>query len=296
MEIRERIDNARIPEAVSDVLARLEAAGFEAYLVGGCVRDWLMGNTPKDYDVTTNALVEQTQEVFRDFRVVETGIKHGTVTVISEGIPIEVTTYRVDGSYVADIVGEHGVIEIQTRGVAHLKPKLSELLEAAPVTVVHPVILRKRIVNLDGDTGEVTSVRFSPKRGSLYTAMRELYALKPLLPQQRLTVRLPLLEADEIRSFGVRTRRRKKQRTRQGEYVSDLLPTDIVDEIILAQPSDYEIFLPGHLSGSFGAAELAEAAATDLPAARRVLNLLTFLGLTEAIGKDGRRTVYRRVK
>ncbi len=200
------------------------------------------------------------------------------------------------GSYVADIVGEHGVIEIQTRGVAHLKPKLSELLEAAPVTVVHPVILRKRIVNLDGDTGEVTSVRFSPKRGSLYTAMRELYALKPLLPQQRLTVRLPLLEADEIRSFGVRTRRRKKQRTRQGEYVSDLLPTDIVDEIILAQPSDYEIFLPGHLSGSFGAAELAEAAATDLPAARRVLNLLTFLGLTEAIGKDGRRTVYRRVK
>ncbi len=99
MEIRERIDNARIPEAVSDVLARLEAAGFEAYLVGGCVRDWLMGNTPKDYDVTTNALVEQTQEVFRDFRVVETGIKHGTVTVISEGIPIEVTTYRVDGSY-----------------------------------------------------------------------------------------------------------------------------------------------------------------------------------------------------
>ena len=200
------------------------------------------------------------------------------------------------GSYVADIVGEHGVIEIQTRGVAHLKPKLSELLEAAPVTVVHPVILRKRIVNLDGNTGEVTSVRFSPKRGSLYTAMRELYALKPLLPQQRLTVRLPLLEADEIRSFGVRTRRRKKQRTRQGEYVSDLLPTDIVDEIILAQPSDYEIFLPGHLSGSFGAAELAEAAATDLPAARRVLNLLTFLGLTEAIGKDGRRTVYRRVK
>ena len=200
------------------------------------------------------------------------------------------------GSYVADIVGEHGVIEIQTRGVAHLKPKLSELLETTSVTVVHPVILRKRIVNLDGNTGEVTFERFSPKRGSLYTAIRELYSLKPLLPQQRLTVRLPLLEADEIRSFGVRTRRRKKQRTRQGEYVSDLIPTDIVDEIILAQPSDYEIFLPGHLSGSFGAAELAEAAATDLPAARRVLNLLTFLGLTEAIGKDGRRTVYRRVK
>ena len=200
------------------------------------------------------------------------------------------------GSYVADIVGEHGVIEIQTRGVAHLRPKLTELLEAVPVTVVHPVILRKRIVSLDGDTGEVASVRFSPKHGSLYTAMRELYALKPLLPQQRLTVRLPLLEADEIRSFGVHTRRRKKQRARQGEYVSDILPTDIVDEIILAQPSDYDIFLPAHLSGPFGAAELAQAAVTDLPTARRVLNLLTFLGLTEAVGKDGRRILYRRAE
>ncbi len=200
------------------------------------------------------------------------------------------------GSYVADIVGEAGIIEIQTRSVAHLKPKLTELLQAAPVTVVHPVILRKRIVSLDSKTGEVTSVRLSPKRGSVYTAIRELYALKPLLPQQRLTVRLPLLEADEIRSFGVRTRRRKKQRTRQGEYVSDLVPTDIVDEITLAQPSDYEIFLPPGLPGAFGAAELAQAAGTDLPTARRVLNLLTFLGLTRVAGRDGRRVLYLRTQ
>lgn len=200
------------------------------------------------------------------------------------------------GSYVADIVGEAGIIEIQTRSVAHLKPKLTELLQAAPVTVVHPVILRKRIVSLDSKTGEVTSVRLSPKRGSVYTAIRELYALKPLLPQQRLTVRLPLLEADEIRSFGVRTRRRKKQRTRQGEYVSDLVPTDIVDEITLAQPSDYEIFLPPGLPGTFGAAELAQAAGTDLPTARRVLNLLTFLGLTRVAGRDGRRVLYLRTQ
>ena len=99
IEMRERLDRICLPAAVADVLARLEAAGYEAYLVGGCVRDWLMGNTPKDYDVTTNALAEQTQEVFRNFRVIETGLKHGTVTVLSEGIPVEVTTYRVDGSY-----------------------------------------------------------------------------------------------------------------------------------------------------------------------------------------------------
>ena len=99
MEIRERMAQAHIPAPVADVLAHLENAGFEAYLVGGCVRDWLMGVPPKDYDVTTNALVVETQEVFRDFHVIETGLRHGTVTVVAAGCPVEVTTYRVDGSY-----------------------------------------------------------------------------------------------------------------------------------------------------------------------------------------------------
>jgi len=88
-----------LPEAVDFVLERLNSRGFEAYVVGGSVRDHLMGRVPSDYDVTTNARPHQMKDVFSDCRVVETGLQHGTLTVVLRGMNIEVTTYRVDGAY-----------------------------------------------------------------------------------------------------------------------------------------------------------------------------------------------------
>lgn len=88
-----------LPRAVKFVLERLNSCGYEAYVVGGCVRDHLMCRTPSDYDVTTNARPEQMKEVFADCHLVETGLKHGTLTVVCEEMNIEVTTYRVDGAY-----------------------------------------------------------------------------------------------------------------------------------------------------------------------------------------------------
>ena len=81
------------------VLRRLNDAGFQAWFVGGCVRDMLLGVPPKDFDLTTSALPAQVCEVFSSERVIPTGLKHGTVTVLLDGQPIEITTYRVDGSY-----------------------------------------------------------------------------------------------------------------------------------------------------------------------------------------------------
>lgn len=88
-----------IDERVFGALERLNGAGFEAYLVGGCVRDALLGIAPKDYDLTTNGLPSQIWKVFEDRRRIDTGITHGTVTVIWEGLSLEITTYRVDGTY-----------------------------------------------------------------------------------------------------------------------------------------------------------------------------------------------------
>ena len=73
-------------------LETLEHAGYESYLVGGCVRDLLRGKTPHDADITTAALPEQTKTVFADYTVIDTGIKHGTVTVLIDGVPLEITT------------------------------------------------------------------------------------------------------------------------------------------------------------------------------------------------------------
>ena len=88
-----------IPTYVTRVLDTLRAAGYRGYLVGGSLRDLLRGVTPHDYDMTTDATPEEMLEVFRDFRVIPTGLKHGTVTVLSDGNPIELTTHRVDGAY-----------------------------------------------------------------------------------------------------------------------------------------------------------------------------------------------------
>ena len=71
------------PESVKEIIDLLLSNGFKAYLAGGCVRDSIMGVTPHDYDVATSALPEQMMNVFSDYKVIPTGIKHGTVTVLS---------------------------------------------------------------------------------------------------------------------------------------------------------------------------------------------------------------------
>ena len=87
------------PTYIAEVLSRLVAAGEEAYLVGGSLRDALLGIPAHDFDVATSAHPEKTLAVFSDCRVIETGLKHGTVTVILSGEPVEITTFRRDGDY-----------------------------------------------------------------------------------------------------------------------------------------------------------------------------------------------------
>lgn len=89
-----------LPLPVSRLLSRLRENGFEAYVIGGAVRDILLQKTPGDYDVATSAEPSEVISVFGEKQSHPTGISHGTVTVISDGMPIEVTTFRVDGDYV----------------------------------------------------------------------------------------------------------------------------------------------------------------------------------------------------
>ena len=88
-----------IPGGVRHILQTLADTGFEAHLVGGCVRDLLRGVEPHDWDICTSARPEETEACFAGHRIIETGLKHGTVTVLEEGEPCEVTTYRTEGPY-----------------------------------------------------------------------------------------------------------------------------------------------------------------------------------------------------
>ena len=89
----------KMPDEVEKALNILSSCGFEAYIVGGCVRDAILGSVPSDWDITTSAAPEEIKNCFRDYRTINTGLKHGTVTVIINKMHLEITTYRIDGKY-----------------------------------------------------------------------------------------------------------------------------------------------------------------------------------------------------
>ena len=87
----------KLPDKVKLIIDTLNDAGFEAYAVGGCVRDSILGRNPKDWDITTSAMPNQVKKLFR--RTIDTGIQHGTVTVMFADVGYEITTYRIDSEY-----------------------------------------------------------------------------------------------------------------------------------------------------------------------------------------------------
>ena len=89
--------NIAIPQDAVWILNKLNEGGHEAYIVGGCVRDSILGRIPQDWDITTSALPEETKTIFD--HTFDTGIKHGTITVVLHHENYEVTTYRIDGEY-----------------------------------------------------------------------------------------------------------------------------------------------------------------------------------------------------
>lgn len=91
--------NIVLPAQVKYAIKILEQNGFVAYVVGGCIRDSMLGVCPPDWDITTNALPNEVLSVFHNLKTIESGIKHGTITVIVETLPLEITTFRIDGNY-----------------------------------------------------------------------------------------------------------------------------------------------------------------------------------------------------
>lgn len=89
----------KLPSDVAYILERLNGCGYEAYVVGGCVRDSIIGLSPHDWDICTSALPDEVVEIFNDNKIIPTGLKHGTVTVVINDCPYEITTYRIDGEY-----------------------------------------------------------------------------------------------------------------------------------------------------------------------------------------------------
>ena len=191
--------------------------------------------------------------------------------------------------YVADIVGERGIIEIQTRGLGRLRKKLEKFLARAPVTVVYPIPRHKWLCWIDPATGEIGPRRKSPKTGTPYHAFPELYGLKPLLTHPGLHIRLVLLDLEEYRFLDGRGRDKKK-----GSTKGDRVPLSLVQEICLDSPADYAQLLPASLPSPFTSKDYASAAHISRPASQTALNVLYAVGAVERVGKQGQFYLYRR--
>ena len=198
------------------------------------------------------------------------------------------------GSYIADIVGENGIIEIQTAGFSHLKGKLAEILPLSRVTVVYPVYVKKVIVTLDGDTGEVKSRRTSPLKGTAYDIFTELFPISEFLLNENLSFKIMLLEADELRIPPESIGRKKNRRGRLS--VCDRIPTALIDELDISCPEDWEKLIPCLRECDYTTAALAEAAHISRPTAQVALSALQRGGVTVRTGKKGNAYTYRFYK
>lgn len=191
------------------------------------------------------------------------------------------------GRYVADIVGENGIVEIQTKAMFRMRDKLSAFLDYSHVTVVYPVIQKKYVVRLD-ENGTPGKRRLSPVRESIHQVFGELYGIRDLVASSRLTLCVVCLEVEDRRLPA-------KPGKRRGTRI-DRVPTDILDEFIIESPDDYRRFLPADTGETFTSSTYSELCHISRSTAQTELLILTGLGVVERIGKQGREILYRQAR
>ncbi len=191
------------------------------------------------------------------------------------------------GRFVADIAGENGIIEIQTRSFNRLTKKLDVFLEYTDVTVVYPIPEKKYVRWLDMKTGELTKRRTSPKKGSIYDAFKELAKIKFALDNPRFHFVAVMLEAEDIRCLNGWSNDKKRGSTRY-----ERIPISLLGEYRFDCPEDYVMLVPPELENEFTSLDFAKAAGIQRKLAQSVLGVLTYVGAVTRTGKRGREILY----
>ncbi len=184
------------------------------------------------------------------------------------------------GDFVADIVGENGIIEIQTANFRNLVRKLDVFLEYCDVTVVYPMAAVKHLVWLDRETGEIIDKRKSPKKMTICDSAFELYSIRYAFDNPRFHLKLCMLEIEEIRTVG-----KIKSKRGIGSSRVDRIPMALLDEISFDCVEDYKQFIPDGLEDEFTCKEFAKKASTDTDSARIIINFLIYLEHVRLVGK-----------
>jgi len=197
------------------------------------------------------------------------------------------------GPYVADIVGEKGIVEIQTGNFQSLRKKLEAFLEVSQVTVVYPLTHIKWLVWVEPESGEMSARRKSPRVGNYPDAMFELYKIMPLLTHSNLRLSLLLVDLEEYRLRDGWSRDKKK-----GSHRYERIPQAMAGRLDLRSPEDWHspeaqaAFFPDSLPSPFTSKDYAKAARLNLNAAQTALRVLAHMGTVERCGKRGNLYLY----
>ena len=192
------------------------------------------------------------------------------------------------GGFVADVVSEDGVIEIQTRALYRLERKLEALLPLCRVTVVYPIEARKYLLDIDPDSGELISKRLSPKRVKIWHGIAELYGIRKFLGDENLTVRFPVLTVEE-------TRIRAAEKKRRADKI-DKLPADMTEEVVIRRKEDIAALLPEELPDGFTSAEFAKLCRINADTAGKCIRVLSVMGIITECGKQGRCKLWKKTE
>ncbi|WP_343210297.1 hypothetical protein [Anaerolentibacter hominis] len=195
---------------------------------------------------------------------------------------------KVDGFYADVVTGNGEILEIQTRSFDRLRKKLEVFLPSYPVTVIYPIPSRKWIYWIDDD-GTMSKPRKSGKQGRPWDAFYELYKIKPFLTEENLTLKIVLLDMEEFRLLNGWSRDKKRGSSRY-----DRIPRELIQEIILKGPADYQRYMMPELGKEFTVKDYKAAAKTTDRIAGKALHLLNYVGAVEQIGMKGRAYVYAR--
>ncbi|MDR2687797.1 MAG: hypothetical protein LBB75_08580 [Oscillospiraceae bacterium] len=201
------------------------------------------------------------------------------------------------GPYIADIVGEGGIVEIQTGNFQSLRPKLAAFLEAARVTVVYPIARLKWLLWVEPESGEASSRRKSPRQGNYPDAMFELYKIMPLLRHPNLRLCLLLVDLEEYRLRDGWSKDKKR-----GSHRYERIPLALAGRLDLRTCADWRspeaqaAFFPTSLPSPFTSKDYARAARLSVRAAQTALRVLAHMGAAERCGKRGNLYLYQHFR
>ena len=192
------------------------------------------------------------------------------------------------GASVADVFNSDGITEIQTRSFEKLIKKLPALLETSPVTVVLPIPHVKWVSWLDKESGELSPKRKSPKTGRIYDCLYELSKIRKFLADERLTIKVMLIDMDEYRNLDGWGKGGKRGSSRY-----DRIPLELFGEYVLNSPSDYLAFIPEELEEKFTLKDYMKLTKIKQRYASAAIYILRDMNLVELTGKQGRENLYQ---